>query len=129
MVCIDTSSLIAYLEGADGEDVEWVDRAFSDRVGAIAPVILTEILSDASLAKSVRAAILQLPLLPVIDGYWERAGSLRAKILKSRHKAGLADTLIAQSCLDHHATLVARDRDFRVFHRLAGLSLLAPRNS
>lgn len=69
---------------------------------------------------------MQLPLLNLTEGYWIRAGLLRAKILKSGHKARLADTLIAQSCLDHQATLVARDRDFRVFHRLAGLKLLEP---
>ncbi|OGI44496.1 MAG: hypothetical protein A2150_01055 [Candidatus Muproteobacteria bacterium RBG_16_64_11] len=129
MLCIDTSSLIAYLEGQAGEDVELVDQAFGDRVGVIAPVILTEILSDGSLAKPVREAILQLPLLAIADGYWERAGLLRARILKSGRKAGLADTLIAQSCLDHRATLVSRDRDFRVFHRLAGLRLLEPRRT
>ncbi len=129
MLCIDTSSLIAYLEGQAGEDVELVDRAFGDRVGAIAPVILTEVLSDAALIKPAREAILQLPILPVTDGYWERAGLLRAKILKSGHKARLADTLIAQSCLDHHATLITRDRDFRAFHRLAGLRLLEPRRA
>lgn len=129
MLCIDTSSLIAYLEGRAGEDVELVDQAFGDRVGVIAPVILTEILSDGSLAKPIREAILQLPLLAIADGYWERAGLLRARILKSGRKAGLADTLIAQSCLDHRATLVSRDRDFRVFHRLAGLRLLEPRRT
>ncbi len=126
MLCIDTSSLIASLGGAAGEDVELVDRAFADRVGVIAPVTLTEVLSDASLGKSAREAILQLPLLTLTGGYWMRAGLLRAKILKSGHKARLADTLIVQSCLDHQATLVARDRDFRIFHRLAGLKLLEP---
>jgi predicted nucleic acid-binding protein len=126
MLCIDTSSLIAYLEGEPGEDVELVDQAFADRVGAIAPVTLAEVLSDASLGKSARDAILQLPLLSLTGNYWIRAGELRAKILKSGHKARLADTWIAQSCLDHQATLVARDRDFRVFQRLAGLKLLHP---
>lgn len=53
MLCIDTNSLIAYLEGRAGEDVELVDQAFGDRVGAITPVILTEMLSDASLIKPV----------------------------------------------------------------------------
>lgn len=129
MLCIDTSSLIAYLEGDAGEDVELVDRAFADRVGVIAPVTLTEVLSDASLSKPTGEAILQLPLPTLTEGYWERAGLLRAKILKSGHKARLADTLIAQSCLDHQATLIARDRDFQAFHRLAGLRLLEPAKS
>lgn len=124
MLCIDTSSLIAYLEGASGGDVDIIDQAFSDQVGVITPVTLTEILSEPTLPKAVRETILKLPVLVFSAGFWERAGLLRAKILRHGHKAKLADSLIAQGCLDHHATLVTRDRDFRIFERLAGLRLL-----
>lgn len=124
MLCIDTSSLIAYLEGARGQDVEFVDQAFSDEVGAISPVTLTEVLSDPRLGRPTREAILQLPVLPILDGFWERAGALRSGVLRAGHKATLADTLIAQNCLDHHAALVTRDRDFRLFARIGGLRLL-----
>ncbi len=123
MLCIDTSTLIAYLEGARGADVDLVDRAFSDGVGVIAPVTVTEVLSDPYLDRIVRENILQLPVLPILDGFWERAGILRAKILRSGRKARLADTLIAQNCLDHDALLVARDRDFRAYQLVAGLRL------
>lgn len=121
MFCLDTSSLIAYLEGAPGSDVEAVDQALQKRIGFIAPVTLSELLSDPSLPRSVRETILALPTLPLLEGYWERAGLMRAKILRGGHKAKLADTLIAQSCLDHRATLVARDRDFKIFEKLTKL--------
>ncbi|HEY4485092.1 MAG TPA: PIN domain-containing protein [Nitrospiria bacterium] len=124
MLCIDTSSLIAYLQGAAGPDVDLVDRAFIDEVGIVSPVTITELLSDPHLSRSVRELILQLPVLPITDGFWERAGMLRAKLLRSGHKAKLADTLIAQNCLDHGATLLARDEDFKIFHRLVGLRIL-----
>lgn len=39
------------------------------------------------------------------------------------HKAKLADTLIAQACLDHRVPLVTRDLDFRHF-AAAGLVLI-----
>ena len=123
MVCIDTSSLIAYLEGANGKDVDLVDQVFTDEVGAISPVTVTEVLSDPHLSRFIRKVILQLPVLKILDGYWERAGTLRAKILRSGHKAKLADTLIAQNCLDHGATLVTREVDFTIFGRLAGLKI------
>ena len=123
MVCIDTSSLIAYLEGANGKDVDLVDQVFTDEVGAISPVTVTEVLSDPHLSRFIRKVILQLPVLKILDGYWERAGTLRAKILRSGHKAKLADTLIAQNCLDHGATLVTRDVGFTIFGRLAGLKI------
>jgi len=123
MLCLDTSSVIAYLEGHSGSDVEAVDRALENQEGVIAPVTLSELLSDPALSRTLRKLILELPVLPVVEGYWERAGLLRARALRMGHKAKLADTLIAQSCLDHRVSLVSRDRDFRVFHRVAGLKL------
>src|SRR3990170_1694360 len=124
MICLDTSSLIAFLEGGTGGDVETVDKALQDQTGAIAPVTLAELLSDPELPRTLRETILNLPVLPVTEGYWERAGLLRAKVLRTGHKAKLADTLIVQSCLDYRIALVTRDRDFRIFEKLAGLRLL-----
>ena len=60
----------------------------------------------------------------IAAGYWERAGLLRASILKQKKKARVADALIAQSCLDQSTPLVTRDRDFRHFASAAGLPLL-----
>lgn len=88
------------------------------------PVVLCELLSAPRLPTRVRTLILQLPLLDVLDGYCERAGVLRARILAKRHKARIADALIAQSCLDHDVPLVSRDRNFRHFSRLAALQIL-----
>lgn len=124
MLCIDTSSMIAFLEGAQGHDVDWVDHALSEQVGVFSPVTLTELLSDPQLSPSVRKIIVGIPLLPIINGFWERAASIRAKVLSRGQRARLADTLIAQTCLDHHATLITRDNDFHVFKQVAGLKLL-----
>ena len=125
MLCIDTSSMIAFLEGVEGEDVDIIDQALADQVGVFAPVTVTELLSDPELTASNRKTISGIPVLPILNGFWERAGLLRAKVLKRGRKAKLADTLIAQSCLDHQTTLVARDRDFHIFKTLAGLKLLS----
>ncbi|MGE3344308.1 MAG: type II toxin-antitoxin system VapC family toxin, partial [Vicinamibacterales bacterium] len=74
--------------------------------------------------RSVRALLGKLPLLDIEPGFWERAGLLRASVLKQKKKARVADALIAQSCLDHSTPLVTRDRDFRHFASTAGLPLL-----
>ena len=124
MLCIDTSSMIAFLEGAQGQDVDWVDHALSEQVGAFSPLTLTEMLSDPTLPPAVRALLLDIPLLFITEGFWERSGFLRAKAVARKQKAKLADTLIAQSCLDHRATLITRDLDFRIFHDIAGLKLV-----
>ena len=124
MLCIDTSSMIAFLEGQNGRDVELIDQALLDQVGVFAPVTVTELLSDPELTASTCNAISAIPVLPILNGFWERAGILRAKVLKRGRKAKLADTLIAQSCIDHQTTLVSRDQDFEIFKKLAGLKLL-----
>jgi hypothetical protein len=88
------------------------------------PVVLSELLSDPRLPARVGALLLELPLLDVLDGYWERAGRLRATVLAARRRARLADTLIAQSCLDHDVPLIALDRDFRHFAAVSNLELI-----
>jgi predicted nucleic acid-binding protein len=120
----DTSSWIAFLEGSTGEDVRLLDRALEDRQIVMVPVVLTELLSDASLPSNVVKAISDLPLLEVTSGYWRRAGALRAKVLATRRKARLGDALIAQSCIDQSIPLITRDRDFRAFAMAAKLNLV-----
>jgi len=87
------------------------------------PVVVTELLSDSQVRADLAAFIQAIPRLLVLEGYWERAGELRARLLRRGLKARLADTLIAQSCLDHKIALVTRDHDFRNFARHAGLRL------
>jgi predicted nucleic acid-binding protein len=124
VIALDTSSLVAFLGGSDGSDVEMVATALEHHQGILPPVVLTEILSDPKLLPVARAALQGLPLLEITDGYWERAGRLRAGVLATGRKARLADALIAQTCLDASVPLVTRDADFRHFARTAGLVLL-----
>jgi hypothetical protein len=125
VIAVDTSSWIAFLSGAGGADVALVERLLADRQACLPPVVLSELLSDPELPLRVETLFRSLPLLPVTDGYWERAGGLRAKLIARRRRARLADTLVAQSCLDHEVPLVTRDTDFRHFARVARLKLLA----
>ncbi len=127
MIAIDTSSLVAYLSGAAGPDAEATELALEHRQAVLPPVVLSELLSDPRLARHVKELFTRLPMLEVLNGYWERAGLLRARALGRGRKARLADALIAQSCLDHDVGLVTRNRDFQYFARAAGLRLLVPR--
>jgi predicted nucleic acid-binding protein len=123
VVALDTSSVIHFLEGSEGADVTAVDTALSDSQACLPPVVLTELLSDPGLPAQVAELLLQIPLLGTQPGFWERAGRLRAGLLAAGRKARLADTLIAQTCIDHEVLLITRDRDFRTFGS-AGLQLL-----
>jgi predicted nucleic acid-binding protein len=122
MVALDTAAVIAYLSGEEGAVARRAGEAFAAQQACLPPVVLAELLSDPILPAAVAALLKELPRLELKDGYWERAGSLRAKILAKGLKARLADALIAQSCLDHNVPLVTADRDFRHFTR-HGLSL------
>ena len=124
MIAADTSSLIAFLEGEDGDDTDIIQTALDHQQLALPPVVLSEILSDPALPRSVRTLLAGLPILDLEPGFWERAGVLRASVLKQKKKARVADALIAQSCLDQSTPLVTRDRDFRHFANAAGLPLL-----
>ena len=124
MIAADTSTWIAFLEGDGGEDADLLDRALQDRQVLMAPVVLTELLSDPKLSSEVAQTLSERPLIEIEPGYWQRAGSLRAKVLAKRRKARLGDALIAQSCIDRGIPLLTRDRDFRAFADAAGHDLL-----
>jgi predicted nucleic acid-binding protein len=124
MIAVDTSTWIGFLQGDGGEDVELLDKALQDRQVLMAPVVLTEVLSDPKLPSEVSLTLSDLPLIEVESGYWQRAGKLRAKVLAKSRKARLGDALIAQICIDRGVPLLTRDRDFRAFAEAAGLDLV-----
>ena len=88
------------------------------------PAVFTELFSDASLAPSVARGLLNIPMIELQEGYWHRAGLLRAKVLSERRKARLGDALIAQTCLDRNIPLLTRDQDFRAFADASQLELV-----
>ncbi len=123
MIAADTGTWIAYLQGDSGEDVELLDHALAHGHLWMCPPVLTELLSDPKLPAHVATALTELPLLPLRDGYWQRAGELRAGVLRARGKARLGDALIAQACLDASIPLITRDKDFRAMASFAALQL------
>src|SRR5229473_4653682 len=115
MIAADTSSMVAYLSGQPGTDIEVLDRALELHLAVLPPVVIAEILSDPALSGEAATFVRSLPRLEIHDGYWERAGLLRRRVLGRKLKARLGDALVAQSCLDHKTSLITRDRDFRHF--------------
>jgi predicted nucleic acid-binding protein len=124
VIAADSSTWVAFLQGDGGEDSQLLQKALQDRQVLMAPAVLTEVLSAPQLPSSVAATLSEIPLIEETDGYWERAGALRAKALAKKRKARLGDALIAQSCIDRGIPLLTRDRDFQAFADAAGLDLL-----
>jgi len=127
MIALDTSSVIAYLSGDRGGDVDAVQVALEQQQACLPPAVLAELLSDPKLVARTAALFRMLPVLPVTAGFWERVGILRAAVIAQGRKARLADALIAQSCLDHDTPLVTRDADFRNIARVRPLRLVLGR--
>lgn len=124
MIALDSSALVTYLAGGRGAAIDAVDVALGEQQACLPPVVLTELTSDPTLDADIAALFRSLPVLEIREGYWQRAGELRARVRARGGKARLADTLVAQSCLDHDVPLLTLDRDFRAFVREAGLRLL-----
>jgi predicted nucleic acid-binding protein len=100
-----------------------MQRAIASREIALPPVVVAEALSKPDIDPALVRLITWFDVLPIAPGYWERAGYLRGSLLRLKLKAQLADTLIAQSCIDRGIPLITYDDDFRHFVR-AGLQLL-----
>jgi len=54
MIAVDTSSLMSYLSGDSGSDVNTLDDALKAQILILPPVVLTEILSDPELPEHIR---------------------------------------------------------------------------
>jgi len=104
--------------------VDLLAECLPRRSVAMAPAVLAELLSDPLLPPAAEQQLVSILMLELTGGFWQRVGKLRAGLRKRGRRPKLADTLIAQTCLDHDVPLLTRDRDFRPFARHAGLRLL-----
>jgi predicted nucleic acid-binding protein len=123
MVAVDTNCLIAYLAGDTTPDIEFLDKLIARKLIVLPPVVIAELLSDPVLPVQAASLLASIPELAMTAGYWQRAGRLRARLASQRFKARLADTLVAQSCLDHKVPLLTRDKGFKRFVTVARLKL------
>ena len=124
MFCADSSCWIPYLAEESGSDVELIDAHLTNRSAVMCPMVLTELFSDPLRSDKVKKALLFVPMLDLLPEFWERAGLTRSQLLKHKFKPKLADSLIAQVCIDHSIPLHTRDTDFRPFAKYAGLQLV-----
>jgi predicted nucleic acid-binding protein len=123
MAAVDSSTLIAFIQGDRGPDVELFEASLATADIVLPPVVVSEVLSEPQLPARHRAAILALPMLELSAGYWLRAAETRAILLRRNLRARLPDALIAQACIDNDVVLINRDSDFRHFARYCGLKL------
>lgn len=123
MIAADTSSLINFLENAGTPNVARVREALQSTALRMPPPVKTEMLSGRVVGATATELVNGVLMLPISEGYWERAGESRRLIISKGLKAKLADTLIAQCCIDAGVPLIADDGDYRHFERWCGLKL------
>jgi predicted nucleic acid-binding protein len=121
MIAADTNVVIGWLENRDDPVIDRFGWLLRQRLIVLPPVVVTELWSAPSAQPGMGGLLAGLTVLPIVDGYWERAGLLRARLFAQGRRARLGDALIAQSCLDADAALLTRDEDFAAFEPLAGL--------
>jgi predicted nucleic acid-binding protein len=124
LICADSSSCIAFFEGESGPDVELLESVISSRILRLPPIVIAELLSNPNLQATHRRLFTAIPQVDLTPGFWERTGLMRADLLRHQFKPKLADTLIAQCCLDGNLPLITRDSDFRCFAKHHALKLL-----
>lgn len=115
--------VIDFLEDRDTPHVEQLATLLAGSNAVLAPVTITELLSAPKPHASLHDILPNFYLLRIDEGYWERAGMLRAQLRKAGRKAALGDALIAQACIDADVPLLTRDGDFAAFMELGGLKL------
>jgi predicted nucleic acid-binding protein len=122
LIAADTSSVVAYLSGEEGRDVQLVDAAVNRHELVLPPPVVSELWSkpDRTLLEPWLA---DTPVMEMTDGFWRRVGDSRRALLAKGFRAAMADALIAQCCIDADVPLIARDRDYRHFERWCGLKL------
>jgi predicted nucleic acid-binding protein len=122
LIATDTSSLVAFLSGQTGDDVTKIEAAMAANELVIPPPVFTELFSKPDRSE-IAPLLIEVPLMDLTDGFWERTGDTRRLLLAKGLKAAMADALVAQCCIDADVPLIARDRDYRHFERWCGLKL------
>lgn len=123
MIAVNSSTMIAYIQGLAGADVELLDRSIGSNEIVLPPVVVAELLCEPKLPTAHDNLIRALSVLDLLGGYWPRAAETRKKLISRKLRARLGDALIAQSCIDHDVALITRDGDFRHFAKHCGLKL------
>jgi predicted nucleic acid-binding protein len=122
MIATDTSAWIDYSKGNPTQAAQALEKTLRDGTLVLPLPVYFEILSGPGLTREAHDAVVQLPRLETVPGFWERAGEMRNFLLKHRHKARAMDCLIAQNCIDAGVMLIVSDLDFRHFGKF-GLQL------
>jgi predicted nucleic acid-binding protein len=113
-VIADTSVVVDYL---DGRSLEAMDTAVWDETLILSPIVIAEVLSgsDTSWARQAMLDFFRdLPMHQVGRSHWMAVGVLRRDLKGKEINVTIPDAHIAQCAIDLDATLIIRDKIFRL---------------
>lgn len=123
MIAADTSALIGFLRGDPDPRVRQLSAAIRAQTLWLPPPVVTEVRAGSVRNPTMDRLLNDAPTLPLIDGYWDRAGIARRTLRDKGLRARALDALIAQCCIDAGLALITLDSDFRNFEAHCGLKL------
>ena len=123
IIAADSSVLIDLQQGKSAPYLTFLIECLNADELCLPPAVLTEIISNPRKDNKTYEYLHHITLLEIGEGYWNRAGLLRKKLLLKGLKAKLGDALIAQACIDNEVPLLTRDADFEHYVKFGGLKL------
>ena len=132
VILVDSTVWAAFFNGEDTAEVLFLDRLLSEADQEIVTVnlVVAEVLQGFRTEKGFRTAerlMRRLPLLePDTAVHVDAARLFRRLRKKGITIRGAVDCIIAQTCIEFDAGLLAADRDFLYIAEHSELSLVAP---
>ncbi len=128
MIVVDTSVWIDAFRRGGSPTANRLRELLDADLVALVPPIRVELLSGASKADRPRLGrtLAALPLLPMLDGAWERIEGWVATAGDAGERFGVADLLIAEITTAHGAVIWSLDDDFRRMARLGFVKIEEP---
>jgi predicted nucleic acid-binding protein len=131
VVIVDTTVWVDYLQGAQNAETEWLNAELDRQRLGLTDIILCEVLQgvrDDVIAKQVETALTRYEVFDMGGVALAREAARNYRTLRGR---GLTirktiDCLIATFCLRGQHSLLHRDKDFDLFEKLLGLSVIHP---
>ncbi len=129
MILIDTSAFIEFLNRTGSREDRIVEQLVVDNDDmAIPDITLTEILQgirDEQEYAEIKSSLLTFPILSLTgnNSYIAAADLYRKCRKKGAIVRNTVDLLVAQTAVEHKATLLHKDRDFDAIAKICDLKL------
>ena len=133
MIIVDTTVWIDYFRGTANSHTDWLEQQIGKQAIALTDLILCEFLQGIRLDSDFAKVRREMAPYPVFNTGGESlavssAQNFRLLRAQGRTIRKTPDCLIATFCIQHHHSLLHRDRDFDSFEKYLGLRVIHPRS-